>query len=878
MACLLVVSHFALSQSVISGKVVDQSTSEPIPFAHVFIQGTSVGTITNLYGNFSLDVPLSLVAQELQVTCLGYKSSNFELSESNESIILIHLEEDIIQLDEVVITPETAENLMKKAFAKIYDNYDTTDIIFRGYYRMESKLDTFLVRSIESVLDIYKPKLDIKKSYKFLPSDSIYISELHAQAGKQIDFKLKAMVDWENTPYLLSYRDFVREFTYVDNSQEGMLDRYNFKVENMILLQGRQTYVISVTPKKGKNKTFWAGEIFLDEETLAFSKIDVSSTPKMFKKMKRGLAYKLQSKINKVSYDSGEWKESINYVYKDGKWYFSSVNSSKVFLISSKKRGMVRIPATATVEYKTSDVSRSKYVYDSTKYLPKRSEGYWKVERFMEAQYDSVFWNEFDKNNGPEGSINQPDFKENQERRYDYQFTKLDTLQGTLTPFRTSYDVGFYHLDVEVLPEEEILKGSSLIRFKVVEPTDRIQIDLYSEMKIDKIEWRDQSLDFGREYNAVYVNFPKTMNKGSVEEINVFYSGRPVDYDPNIPMYASFLWLEDEAGDPWLQAICQGYGASGWWPNKDHLSDEPDSVRISVTVPQELDVVSNGRLISKKEVLGNKTRFDWAISYPINNYNMTFNIGKYNVTKDTYDNGTSKLDLEYHLLRENDTDVSVTTAIVKPMLQTFEKYFGPYPFPKDGFKLVESPHAMEHQSCVAIHSGYFYDADESGIWSDMPEDDINYSIVLHESAHEWWGNSVSCADNAELWIHEAFATYAESLFVEDHYGYEAGQRYVNAMKDQVLNRYPIQGKSGVNHIHYDITDMYTKGAIMLNELREQINNDEVWFSILKGIQRDYKYSSITTVQVIDYVNAKTSRSFDAFFDQWLYKTDVVVLE
>ncbi|MEM6525851.1 MAG: M1 family aminopeptidase, partial [Bacteroidota bacterium] len=258
-------------------------------------------------------------------------------------------------------------------------------------------------------------------------------------------------------------------------------------------------------------------------------------------------------------------------------------------------------------------------------------------------------------------------------------------------------------------------------------------------------------------------------------------------------------------------------------------------------------------------------------SYPINNYNVTFNIGKYKKSTDVYDNGISKLDLGYYLLEENDTDVSVTTAVVKPMLKTFEKYFGPYPFPEDGFKLVESPHPMEHQSCVAIGSDYFYDADDSGVWSDMPEGDINYSIVLHESAHEWWGNSVSCTDNAELWIHEAFATYAESLFVEDHYGYEAGQQYINSMEAEVLNRNPIVGRMGVNHIHYDITDMYLKGAIMLNELRKVIDNDDLWFSILKGIQKDYKYSSITTREVIEYFNHKSRRNFDEFFQKWLYE-------
>jgi hypothetical protein len=875
---LFLCNYSVEAQSLISGKVLDKNTSEPIPFAHIYVAGTSIGSISDLYGNFSLKIPDHQLIKELQISCLGFKQISIDIEKSSQPI-LIQLEEDIIRLEEVVITPETAQNLMKEAFAKIYDNYDTTDLTFRGYYRMESKVDTSVVRSIESILDIYKPKLDIKKSYKVLPGDSIYINEMHARTGKQIDFKLKAMVDWENTPYLLSYRDFVREFMYLDNSQEGMLDSYNFKIENIIVLQGRQTYVITVSPKKGKRKSYWNGKIFLDEETLAFSKIDVTSTSRIFKKLKRGFSYKLQSKINNVTYDSGEWKESINYQFKNGKWHLSSVNSSKYFLISSKKRGMVKTPATVTVQYKTLEVAPTKYAYDSTKYLPKRNEGYWKVEDFMEVQYDSTFWNEFDQANKNDTFLgNEQSYDEMNASDEVYNFTKLDTLQGTLTLLRTSYDVTFYHLDVEVLPEQEILKGSSLIQFKVIEPTSRIQIDLFSEMAIEKIEWQGKQLKFEREYNAVYVDFPKILEKGSVDEIRVLYSGRPVDYNPNIPMYASFLWLEDENGNPWIQAICQGYGASGWWPNKDHLSDEPDSAKISITVPSDLEVVANGRLLYEETLQNNKVRYDWAVSYSINNYNMTLNVGKYSKTTDTYDNGTTKLDLEYYMLEENQTDISVATAIVKPMLKTFEKYFGLYPFPKDGFKLVESPHPMEHQSCVSIGSEYFYNAHDSGIWSDMPATDINYSIVLHESAHEWWGNSVSCTDNSELWLHEAFATYAEALFVEDHYGYEASQDYLNRMKSQVLKRMPIVGNPDVNHIHYDISDMYTKGALVLNTLRHVIANDELWFSILKGIQSDFRHRSINTEKLIEYISKQTGTDYTYFFDQYLRTTNVPELE
>lgn len=872
----ILTSGFSTAQVVISGKVVDRQTSEEIPFAHIFVAGTEVGTTSNLYGNFSIKVPESALTSGFQVTCLGYQPYSFQLSDSQTQPLLIKLNEDVIRLEEVVIKPETAENIMKEALQRIPYNYDTSAHKLSGYYKMSSLLEDKNAKYTEAYIDIVKPTFSEVKQSKQSRKDSTHFREVRTIPSEVSDWKLKAMIDWESTPRRIENRDIVKQFLNQKTYDEFM-SLFDFELESMVYIDGRRSYKINLIPKKNKRKAYWNGSIFIDEETKAFAKVDFVSTENMFRSLKAQLNYKLMSSLYNVKYDQGEWKERISYKLVGDKWYFNEVNSSKQFLISSKKRSLSEAPVDVTVEYKTDSVRSNYIAQDSMIFLP-YSKNWWENAEYIESLYDSVFWTEFDDIHQLEIASPKPSSYNKEGNNVGYQFTKLDTLQGTLTPLRSSYDVGFYHLDVEVFPKEEVLKGSSLIRFNVVKPTNQIQIDLYSEMKIDRIEWRGQNLSFEREYNAVYINFRERLKSGSIEEVQVFYAGRPVDYDPNIPLYASFLWLEDDSGNPWLQAICQGYGASGWWPNKDHLSDEPDSARISITVPADLDVVSNGRLLAKNNLGDTKTRFDWAVSYPINNYNLTFNVGKYKVIKDMYENGTSQLDLEYHLLEENDTDVTITTAVVKPMLQTFEKYFGPYPFPKDGFKIVESPHAMEHQSCVAIHSGYFYDADDSGIWSDLSEEDINYSIVLHESAHEWWGNNVSCTDNAELWIHEAFATYAEALFVEDHYGYEAGQRYLNAMKGQVLNRYPILGKPGVNHIHYDITDMYTKGALMLNTLRHVLDDDKVWFAILKDIQIDFKYQNITSEQIINYINQKTEMDLGYFFDQYLNVTGLPRLE
>jgi aminopeptidase N len=415
----------------------------------------------------------------------------------------------------------------------------------------------------------------------------------------------------------------------------------------------------------------------------------------------------------------------------------------------------------------------------------------------------------------------------------------------------------------------------------VMEPFKKMQVDLYSGMVIDSIIWRGKRVVYTREYNAVFLDLPKMLQTGSIERINVYYSGHPVDFDPSVPMYASFLWVEDGKANPWLQSICQGYGASGWWPNKDHLSDEPDSAAITITVPSGLNVVSNGRLRNKVLIGDRSTRYDWFVSYPINNYNLTLNVGDYKHFSGQHIGSTDTLDLDYYVLSDHIERAHRGFEIVEPMLKAYEKYFGPYPFPRDGFKLVETPHAMEHQSCVSI--GYEYLEGDGAF--DFENDSLDFTaglsdfqIVLHESAHEWWGNSVSCKDNAELWIHESFATYAEALFVEEQYGYENSQAYLNAFKKQILNIDPIIGKFDVNHIHYDISDMYGKGALVLNTFRHVLNNDTLWFDILRGIQSTFQYQIVTTTDIIYYINSKTGKDYTYFFDQYLRFTDIPQLE
>jgi hypothetical protein len=860
----------------VNGKIVDMKTGEGIAFAHIVIEDTKILAISDLYGQYVLDVPAPYRNSHLKVSCVGYKSVRIPLNGRAQAGLHIPLEQDVVELREVVVKPENPVNLMKEAFRRIPENYNTSTTMFSGYYKTTSLLQDKNAQYIEAFVDIFKPPYNAFPEYKTPPGDSILVRHMRTRPGEISDWKVNAMLPWEKTIYLLENRDVVKEFGLKRNSFDKFMASYEFDIENFVMINGRSTYMIRLIPRKHKKFAYWNGHIYIDEETKAFVKIDLVSTSKLFRQLKADLGYIILSRLYKVNYDKGEWKESIMYERIGNKWYFKEVNSSKHFLISSRKRNMESVPAYVMLHYRTDSTKSDVVMADSIDFLPNK---WYHIPGHL---YDSSFWTAFDRQQGivtehaPYRHANKVGNDAEQ-----YTFTRLDTLQGALTPLRTCFDVGFYHLDVEAMPEEEIIKGSSLIRFRVTQPTDRIQVDLYSGMRIDSIVYHGMKLNFDREYNAVYVNFPGTLSVGAVEDIKVFFSGRPVDLDLKIPMYASFLWAEDEEGNPWAQAICQGYGASGWWPNKDHLSDEPDSAAISVTVPNELEVVANGRLRAKIQLASGNTRYDWFITYPVNNYNITLNVGKYANFGDKYVDGPDTLDLDYYVLPYNLESARRKTAVVKPMLKTYEKYFGKYPFPNDGYKLVETPHAMEHQSCVAIGPEYFRESETFDFETNNPDlgdGYLDFQIVLHETAHEWWGNNVSCTDNAELWIHEAFATYAEVLFVEDHYGYENSLAYLNAMKKSVHNKYPVIGKFNVNHIHYDINDMYGKGALILNTMRHVINNDSLWFAVLKGIQSTFKYKIATTEDIVGYINQKTKTNYTYIFDQYLRFPKIPVLE
>ncbi len=450
--------------------------------------------------------------------------------------------------------------------------------------------------------------------------------------------------------------------------------------------------------------------------------------------------------------------------------------------------------------------------------------------------------------------------------------TRAEILKGGLTPERTCWDLTSYYLDLRVDPEKKTLDGSNKISFKVVDDFTRMQVDLYTNLDVSKIVFDERTpAAFTRELTAIFIDLPEKVKKGTSHSVTVFYGGKPtVARRP--PWEGGVSWEKDTNGNPWVVVTCSETGSCVWWPSKDHVYDEPDNMTIAITTPPGLEDISNGRLKSKTVLPDGWTRFEWFVSYPINNYCVTFNIGKYAHFDDKYVSAVDGdvLTLDYYVLPENLEKAKEWFKQVKTMMAVFEKYFGKYPFYRDGYKLVECPHTgMEHQSAVAYGNRYL-----GGYRGRAPTDagrKFDF-IIIHESAHEWWGNSVSFRDIAEMWIHESFGAYAESLFVEDQYGHDEAIKYINGKKRNVRNTAPIIADAGL--YHKGSGDMYDKGQLVLNTLRSVLDDDKLWFSIVHGIQDEFKYKNVWSQEVFDYINKRSGRDLMYFFNQYLKGTSI----
>ena len=446
--------------------------------------------------------------------------------------------------------------------------------------------------------------------------------------------------------------------------------------------------------------------------------------------------------------------------------------------------------------------------------------------------------------------------------------TRADILRGAYGQYRANNDLLFYHLDVRVDPEKKFISGKNTIRFKMLKDDTRIQLDLQQPLNVDKILFGTTELKYEREFGAVFVDFPETLHAGRVYSIDFYYSGNPLETG----RFGGIAFRKDPAGRPWINTACEGIGASIWWPNKDQWRDEVESMQISVSIPNDLVDVSNGKFMGKTDLGDGYTRWDWLVHYPINNYDVALNIGKY----EHFSDKLGDLSLDFYALPEDLDKAKKQFSQAKGMLQAFQHYFGEYPFKKDGYKLIEVPYAgMEHQSAVAYGNHFangYLERDWTGVGISLRFD----FIIIHESGHEWFGNSITAADPSDMWIHEGWTTYLECLYVEYMYGHDDYLKYVNAYKTKVKNAKPIIAERGINA--EPPQDQYFKGALFLNTLRSVINDDPRWFKLIHDLYQHFKYKNIMTEDIVAFFNQKTGKDFTPIFNQYLRHTAIPTLE
>ena len=453
--------------------------------------------------------------------------------------------------------------------------------------------------------------------------------------------------------------------------------------------------------------------------------------------------------------------------------------------------------------------------------------------------------------------------------------SRQDTLRGSITPERAWWDLTYYHLDIKVEPDKKYISGSNTVGYKVLESNKVMQIDLQKPMNITSITSKNKELKFTREGNAYFVELRKKQKKGDVNYIKINYEGFPREAI-RAPWDGGLSWKKDQNDNHFIATSCQGLGASVWWPNKDHMYDEVDSMLISVNVPKNLTNVSNGRLKKITELDDDTRTFDWFVTNPINNYGVNINIGDYVNFSEVYKGEKGDLDIDNYVLSYNLEKAKEQFKQVPMMIEAFEHWFGPYPFYEDSFKMVEVPYlGMEHQSSITygnkFQNGYL-GRDLSGSGWGLKFD----YIIIHEGGHEWFANNITYKDVADMWVHEGFTCYSENLYVDYFFGKDASAEYVIGTRRGISNKKPIIGQYDVNR--EGSGDMYSKGANLLHTIRQLTNNDELWRQTLRGLNEEFYHSTVTTKEIEEYISNSIGMDLSRIFDQYLRDYRIPVFE
>lgn len=453
-------------------------------------------------------------------------------------------------------------------------------------------------------------------------------------------------------------------------------------------------------------------------------------------------------------------------------------------------------------------------------------------------------------------------------------YTQQDTLRGSITAERIWWDLTYYDLEVNVDPKTKTIFGQNTIHYKVLEEHNSLQLDLQSPMNITKVTQNGKVLDVIQHGNAHFIQLQSPQHVATHQNIIVHFEGAPREAK-NAPWDGGFSWKKDENGTDFIATSCQGLGASVWWPNKDHMYDEVDSMKIKATVPKHLTAVANGRL--KNVSTQDKTSsFTWVVSNPINNYGVNINIGDYVHFSEVYQGEKGDLDMDYYVLKHHLEKAKKQFLDAPKMMKAFEHWFGPYPFYEDSFKLVEVPYlGMEHQSSVTYGNQFkkgYLGRDLSGTGWGLKFD----FIIIHEAGHEWFANNITNADIADMWIHEGFTAYSENLFLDYYYGKNAAAEYVIGTRKRIRNDRPIIGDYNVNS--EGSSDMYYKGANMIHMLRQLTKDDEKWRGILRKMNSTFYHQTVTTQQIELFLSKEIGIKLNPFFNQYLRDIRIPILE
>lgn len=463
-------------------------------------------------------------------------------------------------------------------------------------------------------------------------------------------------------------------------------------------------------------------------------------------------------------------------------------------------------------------------------------------------------------------------------------FTHADTLRGTYGPSRDWWNVLKYDLHVKFNLGDSSISGYNIVSLKVLKKGKELQIDLQQPMILDSILYSANDIikkkipNIRKDGNAYFIsadNFSVPHSNYPDVNLYVYYHGKPrVAVRP--PWDGGLIMKKDKNNNPFVSLACQGLGASVWYPCKDHQADEPDSAEMHITIPDSLTCIGNGRFRGKINNGDGTATYDWAVTNPINSYNLIPYIGKYAHFSEVYNGELGKLDMDYWVLEYNLDKAKEQFKDAPRMMKAFEHWFGPYPFYADGFKLVEAPHlGMEHQSATAYGNKYqngYLGKDLSGTGWGLKWD----FIIVHESGHEWFANNITSKDIADMWVHEGFTNYSETLFTDYWYGKPAGNEYVIGTRKGIQNDIPIIGPYNVNQ--EGSGDMYPKAGNMLHTIRQVINNDEKFREILRGLNKTFYHQTVTTKQVEDYMSKQSKIDFSKIFDQYLRTIQIPVLE